>query len=244
MVFTSSFRGAYGPQSRRRNPSARPGTTPETAVLSGVDLINKWSNLDPDIYGPITVTPPSDYYWIKSAAMPNALQMYVDTVEESGGYDFYAFNGNGTPTSFANATNSGTALGLDLVYPRSKFHWRAMSNFVRNVLGQTGANYGRWFQTTYGVHKTTAGGNFTTTIMRNATSYGTGSTSHRVNDNGRWWLRDTVYTEPNGDYPAYGLFGGGTVIPEPYALQDLTFNDINASYSTGAYYLVSTNAKP
>jgi len=30
----------------------------------------------------------SDYYWIKSSKMPNALQMWVDMDQEDGGYDF------------------------------------------------------------------------------------------------------------------------------------------------------------
>lgn len=190
---------------------------------------------------------PSGYYWIQSESMPNPLQMYVDMTEEGGGYDFYAFDGNGTSVNYANQAHSGTALGLDIVYPRSEFHWRAMSNFVRNVLGKTGTSYQNFFRIVYGVHKTTGGGNFTGTIMRNANFYGTGSTSHRVNDDGRWWIRDTTFGEPNGDYTAYAWFGlnaAGYTFPEPYALQDIGFNDGNANYGTGGYYLVSTNAKP
>lgn len=190
---------------------------------------------------------PSGTYWIKSASMPNALQMYVDMTEEGGGYDFYAFQGNGTSVNYANSTHSGTALGLDIVYPRSKYHWRAMSKYVRDVLGQTGTNYQNYFQIVYGVHKTSGGGNYTGTIMRSASSYGSGSNDHRVNDNGRWWMRDTTFGEPNGDYTAYAWFGlkaGGYNMPEPYNLEDISSNDGNASYATGGYYLVSTNAKP
>lgn len=250
MPLISSVRGNFGPQARRRSPisgASLPGLSSSNPALSGADLMTKWANNpNKDVFGQTSTVPPSGYYWIKSASMPNALQMYVDTTEEGGGYDFYAINGTGTSINFANATHSGTALGLDIVYPRSKFHWRAMSNFVRNVLGQTGANYQRWFQIVYGVHSVNGGGDYTGTIMRNATSYGTGSTAHRVNDNGRWWIRDTTFGEPNGDYTAYAWFGlvsGGYTFPEPYALQDIGFNDGNANYGTGAYYLVSTNAK-
>lgn len=189
----------------------------------------------------------SGYYWIKSTAMPNALQMYVDMTEDSGGYDFYAITGNGISVNYANQSHSGTPLGLDIVYPRTKYHWRAMGNFVKNVLGQTGSGYQNYFQIVYGVHKTSGGGNYTGTIMRNASYYGSGSNDHRVNDNGKWWMRDSTFGEPNGDYTAYAWFGlasGGYSFPEPYQLQDISSNDGNASYGTGGYYLVSTNAKP
>ena len=189
----------------------------------------------------------SGYYWIKNSKMPNALKMYVDMSEEGGGYDFYPMQGTGASIGFVNGTHSGIALGLDLVYPRSKQHWIAMSNFVRNVLGSTGNEY---FTTTYAVHRETSagggsrGGNYTGDIMRNPAFYGTGAPDWRVPDGGRWWLRDTTFGEPNGDYTAYNFLGGYT-FPNPYTGQDLGFNDVTGqSYTTGAYYLLSTNAKP
>jgi hypothetical protein len=63
----------------------------------------------------------------------------------------------------------------------------------------------------------------------------------RVKDGGRWWLRDTLYSEPNGDYTLNGLLSGG--MNENWNLQDFNFNDQGA-YATGNFYLVSTNAKP
>ena len=51
----------------------------------------------------------------------------------------YAITG-GSSVNDARNNHSGTALGLDLVYPRSSYHWRAMVNFVRGQLGQTGGN--------------------------------------------------------------------------------------------------------
>jgi hypothetical protein len=71
----------------------------------------------------------SGLYWIQSEKMPNPLQMYVDMTEEGGGYDFYPIT-TGPTIQYPGSTHGGTPLGLDLVYPRSKFHWRAMSNFV------------------------------------------------------------------------------------------------------------------
>lgn len=190
---------------------------------------------------------PSGYYWIQNSKMPNPLKMYVDMTEEGGGYDFYAFQGNGTSIGFVNGNHSGLALGLDLVYPRSKQHWIAMSNFVRNVLGSTGNEY---FTTVYAVYRETTGGAgsrsglYVNDIMRDPTYYGTGTPDWRVPDGGRWWLRDTTFGEPNGDYTAFNFLGGYT-FPNPYTGQDIGFNDVfPQSYTTGGYYLVSTNAKP
>ncbi len=190
----------------------------------------------------------SGYYWIKSATMPNALQMYVDMSEDGGGYDFYAFDGTGVGNDpYVNGFNSGLALGLDIISPRSKYHWRAMANFVYYVLGKRGNAYQQFFRTTYGISKPTPSGNYTSTIMRDAVYYGSGSSDHFAKDGGRWWLRDTTFGEPNGDYDGdayFGLVAGGYTFPEPYGLQDIGFNDGTASYSLGKYYLVSTNGKP
>lgn len=190
----------------------------------------------------------SGYYWIKNGSMPNAIQMYVDMTYDGGGYDFYAFQGNGTSIgSYNSTTHSGYALGLDLVYPRSKLHWYAISNYVRNVLGSSTNDY---FTTVGPVHRTTTtsagsrGGNYTSDIMRDPNSYSTGTPDWRVPDGGRWWLRDTAFSEPNGDYTAYNFLGGYT-FPNPYNGEDLGFNDvIGQTYVTGTYYLVSTNSKP
>jgi hypothetical protein len=182
---------------------------------------------------------PTGWYWIKSDSMPNALYMYVDMVEEGGGYDFYFITG-GPSVNFVNVTNGGTSLGLDLVMPRSPYHWRAMSNAVNSV--RPSGSYNDYFTTVYGVYATAAG-NYTGNIMR-STWYGSGSSAHRVKDGGRWWLRNTTFSEPNGDYGAYGLLGGYSHPTYPYSLTDLGFNDISANYATGNYYLVSTNMKP
>lgn len=188
---------------------------------------------------------PTGWYWIQSDSMPNPLQMYVDMTEEGGGYDFYFITGGPSVTT-VTATNGGTSLGLDLVMPRSKFHWRAMSNAVYNA--RPAGSYNDYFQTVYGVYSLTPG-NYTNVIMRSSwynpsNAPAAASTAHRVKDGGRWWLRDNTFSEPNGDYGAYGLFGGYTQPQYPYNLTDLQFNDITSNYPTGNYYLVSTNLKP
>ena len=197
----------------------------------------------------------SGSYWIKSPAMPNALQMYVDMVQENGGYDFFPINSTTVPPSgglsvnFIGQLHSGMTRGLDIVYPRSPQHWTAMRNYVSNVLGDTGNTY---FQTAYGVYRisgTTGGsraGNYTGVIMRDPRFYGTGAEDWRVGDGGRWWLRNTTFSEPNSDYTARAFLGlaaaGYTMVG--YSGGDIGFNDGSALYALGSSYLVSTNAKP
>lgn len=225
---------------------------------------------------------PSGYYWIQSEKMPNPLYMYVDMTEEGGGYDFYPIqNGTSVWTVYGNIAsanspyNDGIKLGLDLWYPRSKFQWRAAINFVSDVLGETGTNFQRYFRTAGPVYRdnsTDSGAgdtvNYSTSgnnpqIMRNPLYYGTGANDWKVPDMGRWWLRDTTFSEPNGDYLNYGFLaitanrvvfntgalgsvgGLGYALSENYNLEDIGFNDIANGFhhETGGYYLVSTNLK-
>jgi hypothetical protein len=183
----------------------------------------------------------SGYYWIKSPSMPQPVQMYVDMVEEGGGYDFYPIT-SGIAHSYWYAPHSGTPLGLDMVYPRSKYHWRAMRNFVTNVVGSSDYTYFQYVTGIYGL----AAGNYTAQNMRDPYFYGSGAPVWRVKDGGRWWLRDTPYTEPNGDYAPNGFLGDmqrGSFSSGTYTLIDILMND-GGTYTSGANYLVSTNAKP
>jgi hypothetical protein len=195
----------------------------------------------------------SGWYWIKSENMPNALQMYVDMTEDDGGYDFY-FITKGPSVSTVTETNGGTALGLDLVMPRSKNHWKAMSKAVLQAISENkagGASYESYFQTAYGIYRSNnevnGTGDYTSKIMRHS-SYGgsINAADWKVKDGGRWWLRDNTYSEPNGDYVINALLGlnGWSIFPNPYLNSDLKFNDGGLNFSTGIYYLVSTNLKP
>ena len=216
------------------------GLTSQTAAISGLQL-----HYDYPAYT-------SGWYWIKSSMMPNALQMYVDMTEDGGGYDFYPII-SGPSVNNVTSNNGGTSLGLDLVYPRSKYHWRAMSNAVKAVItaSKNGAgSYDDFFRTTYGVYRTTnigngGSGNYSYKAMRSS-DYGGNSNAPdwMVKDNGGWWLRDDVtFTEPNGDYAVNTLLGGGA-LPYAYNLENINFNDgPNGYYATGSYYLVSTNSK-
>ena len=211
---------------------AAPDGTASAPAVSGYQLAQDYPSLS------------SGYYWIKSSSMPSALEMWVDMVEEGGGYDMYAITG-GTSVNDARNSHSGTSLGLDLIYPRSKEHWRAQVNFVRLQLGLTGSNLRSYFITPGKIWNTSAG-NYTGYIMRNPQNYGSGvpANSWRTGDGGRWWLRDSTYSEPNGNYTPYSfLYFWSSYPPDNYNGQDMLFDDASTR-ATGSNYLVSTNAKP
>ncbi len=116
---------------------------------------------------------------------------------------------------------------MDIFYPRSKAQWTW-------VLAKFGAGY---FATIPGVTKPGNGGNYTGCAMRNPTSYGSGCSDWKVPDGGRWWLRDSTYGEPNGDYD-----GNCWLSMYNHSAGDIQFNDGNCSYAT-TKYLCSTNDK-
>lgn len=186
---------------------------------------------------------PNGYYWIKSAAMPNALQMYVDI--KNGGYDFYAIT-SGTSVNYITQTHSGTALGLELMIPRSQNHWRAIYNFVYTTLAST---YATWM-VALPIYKTASGGSYTGYAMFDPRYGNSGSTAGSYNgapdwrckDGGLWYLRDIPHGEPNGDYTAnafLGSYGADTTYLRSYGAPG--FNDGGDIYYTGSNYIVSTN---
>ena len=194
---------------------------------------------------------PNGYYWIKSSAMPNALQMYVDI--KYGGYDFYAIT-NGISVNFITQTHSGTALGLELMIPRSQNHWRAIYNYVHTTLGSYYYNY----LVALPIYRTTSttggslGGNYTGVAMfdprlgnsgSTAGSY-TGAPDWTCKDGGLWYLRDVPHSEPNGDYTANAFLGTYNEVANAsyntsYGAPG--FNDGSSIYYTGSNYIVSTN---
>lgn len=220
-IESSDIPSCYGTPDKLRN-----GLTSSAAAASGYQLSICFPSYS------------SGWYWIQSTSMPNPLQMYVDMTEEGGGYDFYFITG-GPSVSYVTDTNGGTPLGLDLVMPRSKYHWRAMQNAVK--VARPSGSFDNYFATSYGIYRNTEayGGNFTSRVMNSSDPVA--GLAWRVKDGGRWWLRDTPYGEPNGDYALNGLLSGGMY--GDWGLQDFQFNDAGA-YPTYNYYLVSTNAKP
>ena len=201
------------------------GSSSEKAALSGWHLAQYSKTYKLNLA--------SGTYWIKSPKMPNALQMYVDMIRDGGGYDFYLFTG-ATSRNFVTQDTGASALGLDIYYPRSKQHWAAIYNFgvTINSLNLINSPAGA-------VHQNGSGGNYTTTVMRNSRYYETGTTQWRVPDDGKWYLRDTTYTEPNGDYTANAFLGITSLDSEG----NVTFNDGSSGYYTGTTIICSTNVK-
>lgn len=204
------------------------GLTPANPATSGYAMFcsNPWLS--------------NDYYWIKSSAMPNALLLFVDI--KNGGYDFYKITG-GTSVNYITQTHSGTALGLELVMPRSQKHWRTIYDFIHKNLG---SDYLTWFAA-IPIYNTSVG-NYGGSAMYDS-RYGNNGSSNgvsdwRVKDGGLWYLRDTSVGEPSGDYTANAFLGSYSEITYPQWLTSYGapfFNDANANYYTGTNYLVSTN---
>ena len=176
--------------------------------------------------------------------MPNALQMFVDI--KNGGQDFYQITG-GTSVNYITQTHSGTALGLELLIPRSQDSWRAIDSFIHTTLN---SNYSTWFPA-WPIYNTIVGnyGGYAMFDPRfgnsgsNAASY-TGVPDWRCKDGGLWYIRDIPFGEPNGNYIANAFIGGYSEITYPQWLTSYGspgYDDANANFSTGSTYLVSTN---
>ena len=181
----------------------------------------------------------SGYYYIKSSLMPNPLLMYVDMTNDGGGFDYYRITG-GTSISFIGSTHSGTALGLDLIYPRSQGHWKSMYEFSVGVLGVSLTSVMAICGAVTRNTQLNGSGSYASVIMRDPNNYLSGALDWKVPDGGRWWLRDLPYGEPSGDYNYNGFLAFFGVSPDG---SNLTFND-GGTQATGTSYLVSTNAKP
>lgn len=193
------------------------GSQKDRAAKSGYDLRKTHPEL------------PSGFYWIQNNDMEKPRQMYVDMEKEGGGYDFLLFEGDAIT---AVSKGKKAVPGLDLVYPRSKEHLAAMLAFLAHESIPVQAA----MRTCGGVHRTTGSGSYAAYTMNSAS----GIPDWKVPDGGRWWLSDSPYSEPNGDY-AYGGLLSLEGISEDGTIT--RFNDAHG-VSTGTKYLLSTNAHP
>jgi cysteine-rich repeat protein len=164
-------------------------------------------------------------YWIK-APKGQVLEVWCDMSSEGGGYTYFPVD-SGKDTYRSTDDNTCKDYGLDIFYPRSKAQWTA-------VLAKYGSSY---FATIPGVTKPGDGGNYTGCVMRSPAHYGSGCDDWRVPDNGRWWLRDSTYSEPNGDYQANCWLSMYNFDPN-----NIQYNDGTCNYHT-TKYLCSTNDK-
>ena len=205
------------------------GSSPDKASTSGLQLVTDNPGLS------------SGLYWIKSPSMPNALQMYVDTSQDGGGYDFYATKGSGPSVSYITDNHAGVPLGLEMWEGRSRNCWLAATQAV-NALDS--GNFNSYWEGVGHVYKPNGGGNYTGCIMRSSYYGGNNCNEWRVASGNRWWIRDSTHSEPNGDYSANGfqrIYGGSR--PSVGSVStNMGYND-GWAYAIGNYYLLSTNAK-
>ena len=164
-------------------------------------------------------------FWVKTPK-GQVVAVDCDMTTESGGYTYFKVD-SGKTTSRSTDDNTCKDYGLDIVYPRSKAQWTWM-------LAKFGTSY---FSTIPGVTKGGNGGNYTGCTMRDPKTYGSGCNDWGVPDGGRWWLRDSNYSEPNGDYDANCWLSMYN-----WDVNNIQFNDGGCSYSTSKY-LCSTNDK-
>ena len=205
------------------------GSSPEKASTSGLQLVTDNPGLS------------NGLYCIKSGNIPNALQMYVDTTYDGGGYDFYATKGSGPSVSYITDNHAGVSLGLGMWEGRSRNCWLAATNAV-NALDS--GNFNSYWEGVGHVYKPNGGGNYTGCIMRSSYYGGNNCNEWRVATGNRWWIRDSTHSEPNGDYSGNGfqrIYSGSR--PSVGSVStNMGFND-GWAYSVGNYYLLSTNTK-
>lgn len=162
-----------------------------------------------------------------AGALPS-IKVFCDMTTDGGGYTMYGVTG-GISTTNKDQANSCTAIGLKMIIPRTKAHLSAMWK-------KYGASY---FQTVPGIYGKAAG-NYTGCAMNSGDAVC--AANWVALDGGAWYVRDTAYTEPNGDYTA-GVWLGVTGPLDAQGNGTLTFNDLTGGYPTGGSYVCSDNAK-
>ena len=208
--------------------AAADGSSPDKASTSGLQLATDFPSNS------------NGLYYIKSPSMTQPVQMYVDFVEDGGGYDFY-YTSSGPGISYVNDHNAGNFFGLNLWEGRSVNCWRAAARAVQTF---DSGNFSSYWEGVGHVYKPNGGGNYTGCIMRSGYYGGNNCGEWRVRSGQRWWIRDSRHSEPNGDYNGNGflrIYGGsrpnGTNIST-----NMGYND-GGAYGIGSRYLLSTNTK-
>ena len=156
--------------------------------------------------------------WISETSSFEPLNL-DDTLPDDIGCDQLLANKGGACISTNKQTDPDTckAHGYTMIVPKSRAHWKHLW-----------AKYGRsYFNTIPGIYKPTDGGDYTQVAMNSQAMTPGG---YRAIDGGAWWLRDTLYSEPNGNYKANCWLGY-----RESNVDDLKFDDANCRFSTTKY---------
>ncbi len=188
---------------------------------------------------------PSGTYMITTST-GHTLSVWCDMTTDGGGYTYYACQ-NCVSRNYATDTNGCNTVGLQSVIPRTQAHWASMFAWVTAPVasGGLGGSVSTWFVTVPGIYKPSGGltncnnggsciNGAPCGVMNSASC--TQTNGWRSLDGGKWWLRSTSFTEPNGDYFANAFLSFWGWNPTNFQI-----NDGDATFSSGNYYVCSTN---
>jgi hypothetical protein len=114
------------------------------------------------------------------------VDVYCDMTTDGGGYDFYEVSA-GLNTCAKTNPNSCPD-GMDIWVARTKNHWESALSFAADTS----------YLSITGISKPSGGcGGCTSYAMNSGVSE---QSAWEAIDGGSWWIRNTTYIEPSGDY--------------------------------------------
>ncbi len=179
------------------------------------------------------------------------LSVYCDMTTDGGGYTYWPCQ-NCVSTNFITQPNGCDAVGLKMVIPRSRSHWLSMFAYIQAPVSKGGlgaASIGQYFGVVPGIYKPVG---FTATGQCGGGGVGIMNSAYcidqvngwRATDGGRWWVRNTPFTQPTGgDYAAFAFLA----ISLSNGVDGIEMDDWmgpannGAPYYSGSHYLCSTN---
>jgi hypothetical protein len=156
-----------------------------------------------------------------------SLSVWCDMTTDGGGYTSYNVD-DGLDTARFDDPNSCSAVGLQMVVPRTLAHLNAL-------YAKYGSSYFQFVPGIYGL----AAGDYTGCAMNSSDA--TCAANWKAIDGGAWFAMTDPYSEPNGDYtPGCWLGTDGSDINPPEGFGRI--NDENCDYDS-TRYICSDNAK-
>ena len=181
---------------------------------------------------------PTGDYWItafpKNATGPEKhgirIKVYCDMLSDGGGYTMYPVL-NGKRISRYDDPSSCDELGLQVVVPRTETHFERM-------VQEFGRDYFRFVPGVYG----NQAADLSAYAMKSGVEGSPVDGIWKAVDDGQWWMRDTKYPQPNGEYTP-----GCWLTMDGWDDDDFKFNDERLADGscpvTVDTYLCSTNDK-